>query len=82
MGLETYKGQHFHEEQLRINLDLLDEKKELARIGVAAAYQNQTVKYYNKRVKMQKFSQLLLPEIPKKESWYQTWKGLIRLTEW
>ena len=58
IGRPAFRGENFNEEanevELRLNLDLLDEKKEHAQV-CQAAYKHQVAKYFNMRVKHRSF---------------------------
>ena len=58
IGLLSFRTSNFdkknNETKLRLNLDLLDEMRERAKVR-QAAYKHQLIKYYNKRVKHRSF---------------------------
>ncbi|GFZ01679.1 hypothetical protein Acr_15g0002880 [Actinidia rufa] len=58
IGMPSFRTLNFdkngNEGELRLNLDLLDEKREIAELR-QAAYKNRIAKYYNERVKHQSF---------------------------
>ena len=58
IGMPRFKTSNFNKDnneiELRLNLDLLDEKREQASIR-QAAYKHQVAKYYNQRVKYMTF---------------------------
>ena len=68
VGVPSFRTSNFNKEnnevELRLNLDLLDEKRESAKI-CQAAYKHQVTKYYNQRVKHKSFlpSDLVLRKV-------------------
>ena len=58
VGMPSFRTSYFDKENnkidLRLNLDLLDEKREKAEV-CQAAYKHQVTKYYNWRVKHKSF---------------------------
>ncbi|GFS42022.1 hypothetical protein Acr_00g0077760 [Actinidia rufa] len=86
IGMPSFRTLNFDKEsneiELRLNLDLLDEKREMAELR-QAAYKCQVAKYYNRRVKHRSFllGDLVLQKVtlstkePSAEKLDPTWEG-------
>lgn len=87
IGLPTAWTEAFdvtsNDEELRLNLDILEEKRETSQLELAHEYQRWVKQHYDARVRLRRFhpGDLILRKVLKKGALEPTWEGLYQVKD-